>query len=182
MSRLTKRKRHFFKRLKRRLARSQFFQVNHLGNMTRRFLLMACLFGTFAVILGAFGAHILKQVLTESDLKIYKTGVEYQFYHTFALFMAAMLNRYASKKWTNIASWLFVIGIIFFSGSLYFLAVATAFELEALKPLFGPVTPLGGLLLICGWLSLFFASLKYKDKSHSRSHRFSQTTKVLEEA
>lgn len=184
MSKPSKRKHNLFKRLRRKLAKSQFLQVNYIDIMTRRFLLLACLFGAFAVIMGAFGAHILKQVLTESDMKVYKTGVEYQFYHTFALLMAAILSRYASKKWTKIASWLFVVGIIFFSGSLYFLSLATAFEMEALKPIFGPITPIGGILLIGGWLSLFFAALKYKDRSHShsRSHSSQKASKALEEA
>ncbi|HFA51468.1 MAG TPA: DUF423 domain-containing protein [Bacteroidetes bacterium] len=142
--------------------------------MTKRLLFLACLSGAFAVIFGAFGAHILKKILSETDLATFKTGVDYQFYHTFAILMAAMMSRYASKKWTNIAGWLFVFGILFFSGSLYLLSTAYAFDFEFLKPLLGPVTPIGGLLFIGGWLALFFAATTYKSRGGSHHHRSSK--------
>ncbi len=141
--------------------------------MTKRFIIIGCLLGAASVIIGAFGAHILKKILTESDLEIYKTGVEYQFYHTFAILITGILSRYTDKSWTNIAGWLFVAGTILFSGSLYLLAVAKSFELEAMTPLLGPMTPIGGLLFIGGWLSLLFAAIKYKHRSGSRQRHSS---------
>ena len=133
--------------------------------MTKRFLLISCIFGASAVILGAFGAHVLGKILSESDLKVYQTAVQYHFYHTFAVMCTAILSRYTSKKWTKIAGWLFTFGIIFFSGSLYLIAVSNAFDLETLKSVLGPMTPFGGVLFIGGWLSLFFSATKYQERS-----------------
>lgn len=138
--------------------------------MAKRLILIACLFGVAAVILGAFGAHVLKKILTEAELQTYKTGVEYHFNHTFAILISAILSRYTSKKWTQAAGWFFALGIILFSGSLYILSLSHAFELDSLKPILGPLTPIGGLLFIGGWASLFFAATKFKDRSSSRSH------------
>lgn len=137
--------------------------------MSKRFLLVAALSGMMAVILGAFGAHLLAKILNEADLKTYQTGVQYHFYHTLALLFTALISRYASQKWTNIAGWAFTIGIVLFSGSLYLLAISYAFEMESIKPILGPLTPLGGLFFIVGWLSLFISGLTYKDKSSKRS-------------
>ena len=138
--------------------------------MAKRFILLACLFGGSAVIIGAFGAHILKKILIESDLQTYEIGVRYQFYHTFALLAAALLSRYTNKKWMTVAGWLFAAGIVFFSGSLYLLALSTAFELEFLRPILGPMTPFGGLLFIGGWLFMFVAGISYKARSKGHSH------------
>jgi uncharacterized membrane protein YgdD (TMEM256/DUF423 family) len=141
--------------------------------MAKRFILIACVFGAAAVIFGAFGAHVLKKILSEAELQTYKTGVEYHFNHTFAILITAILSRYTSKKWTQVAGWLFVFGIILFSGSLYLLSLSNSFELNSLNPIVGPLTPIGGLLFIGGWLSLFFAATQYKDRSSGRSHSHS---------
>lgn len=130
--------------------------------MTRKLLLIACLLGMTAVGLGAFGAHILKKVLSEYHLQIFETGVRYQFYHTFALIAAAFLGRYVGSRWAGIAGWLFLAGIVCFSGSLYLLALSEVFGLETLAPVLGPLTPLGGLLFMVGWLVLFRAAFDYK--------------------
>lgn len=140
--------------------------------VTRRFLLLASLSGLFAVALGAFGAHILKKILTPDEVQIFETGVRYQFYHTFALLVVAITARYLSERWTNIAGWLFVFGILFFSGSLYLLAVAEAFGMKESTGLIGPITPIGGVLFMGGWLALFRAAFDYK-KSSSKKHRSS---------
>ena len=135
--------------------------------MTKKIILIACLSGASAVILGAFGAHILEKILSEKDLATFKTGVDYQFYHTFAILLTAILGRYTNKKWSIIAAGSFITGIVFFSGSLYLLATAYAFELESFKPILGPMTPIGGILFIFGWLALFYSALKYKDRNRS---------------
>lgn len=138
--------------------------------ITRRFLLMATISGLFAVALGAFGAHILKKILTPDEVQIFETGVRYQFYHTFALLVVAITARYLSERWTNIAGWLFVFGILFFSGSLYLLAAAEAFGFKESTSLLGPLTPIGGVLFMGGWLALFRAAFDYKKSgSHKRS-------------
>lgn len=138
--------------------------------MTRKFLLIACLSGMFAVGLGAFAAHILKKILTEYQSQIFDTGVRYQFYHTLALLAVAILGRYVSRRWAEIAGWLFVAGIVFFSGSLYLLALVEALEMPDLAMLAGPLTPVGGVLLIAGWAALFRACFDYRGRSSSHHH------------
>lgn len=141
---------------------------------TRKFLLIAALFGLFAVALGAFGAHILKKILSPEEIQIFETGVKYQFYHTFALMFVAILSRYVSEHWTKISGWLFVVGILLFSGSLYLLAVTEAFGLNQLTIILGPMTPIGGILLMGGWLALFRAAFDYKKSSGKHRHSSSR--------
>jgi uncharacterized membrane protein YgdD (TMEM256/DUF423 family) len=128
--------------------------------MNKRIILTASLFGALAVILGAFGAHSLKKIITEQNLEIWQKGVEYQFYHTFAILYLSTFARYKNKLIAS-SFILFVVGIILFSGSLYLLATKDAFGF-AIGKYIGPVTPIGGLCLILGWLSLFLAALKDK--------------------
>jgi uncharacterized membrane protein YgdD (TMEM256/DUF423 family) len=130
--------------------------------MTKRFLILACISGLTAVIFGAFGAHFLKKILTENHVQIFETGIRYQFYHTFALIATALISRYASKRWTTAAGWLFASGMALFSGSLYLLSVAEFLEFDHLAGVIGPVTPMGGLLLIAGWACLLRASIDYE--------------------
>lgn len=137
--------------------------------MTRKLLLLACIFGAFAVALGAFGAHILGKLLEPAQVQIYETGIRYQFYHTFALIAAAILSRYVSRRWTNIAGWLFVAGIICFSGSLYLISLSEVLSLGAMLPILRPITPLGGLLLVIGWIALFRAVFDYRSRGSSHS-------------
>lgn len=132
--------------------------------MTKRFLLIGCIAGMAAVIFGAFGAHFLKRVLSPDHLQLFETGIRYQFYHTFAILVTALLCRYSNRKWTTVAGWLFLAGIFFFSGSLYLLALVQFLELEPIQRILGPLTPLGGLLFIGGWLALMRASIDYKPK------------------
>lgn len=118
-------------------------------------MIIACLSGAFAVITGAFGAHSLADVLQEEQLQSYKTGVQYQFYHTLALMLTAWLSAKSENRWwINLAGWLFSAGIICFSGSIYLLALREILGISSLTPVLGPATPLGGLMFIAGWLSL----------------------------
>jgi len=126
--------------------------------MNRRIILTASFFGAVAVILGAFGAHGLKSVISTDALSIWAKGVEYQFYHTFALLFLSTFARFRTKL-VDIAYFCFTIGILLFSGSLYLLAAREVLQLGFVN-FIGPVTPLGGLLLVAGWMFLFFAALK----------------------
>lgn len=126
--------------------------------MNRKIILTASFFGAVAVILGAFGAHGLKNVVAPDQLAIWSKGVEYQFYHTFALLFLSTFARFRNKL-VDFAYYCFTIGIIFFSGSLYLLATREVLQLSWVN-IIGPITPLGGLLLITGWIFLFFAALK----------------------
>jgi uncharacterized membrane protein YgdD (TMEM256/DUF423 family) len=127
--------------------------------MDRKILLTAAVLGITAIILGAFGAHALKKVLTETQLQSFETGVRYQMYHAlFLLFIGtfAMLN----EKERAIIFWLTLSGVLFFSGSIYLLATN---QLTQLKTKFiGPVTPIGGMLLISAWGYFFYSILSKK--------------------
>lgn len=116
--------------------------------MAKHYLMAAALSGFIAVALGAFGAHGLKQRLSADLLAVYQTGVQYHFYHTFALLAVGLLMLHmpanASLRWSGI---LFVAGIVIFSGSLYVLS------LTGVKWL-GAITPLGGVAFLVAWLLL----------------------------
>lgn len=115
--------------------------------MERLFLIAGSLLGLTAVAAGAFGAHLLEARLTAERLSAFHTAANYQMYHALALLGAA----WAVTRWdhgaVNAAGWLFLIGAILFSGSIYLLVLGGPRWL-------GPVTPLGGLTLMAGWLSL----------------------------
>lgn len=115
--------------------------------MDRFFLIVGSVSAFLAVALGAFGAHGLKNSLSSDLLNTFEVGVRYHFYHTFGLFVVA----WASTRWpggsVTAAGWLFVAGIIIFSGSLYLLS------LTGLRWL-GAITPIGGLAFLLGWLLL----------------------------
>ena len=111
----------------------------------------AALAGFLGVALGAFAAHGLKNTIPPPMLATFETGVRYQMYHAFALFAAAWgLARWQGRAFV-LAAWLFVAGIVVFSGSLYLLALTGARWL-------GVVTPLGGLAFLAGWLCLAWAA------------------------
>jgi len=119
---------------------------NELEN-SRKFLILAALFGFAAVACGAFGAHALKSTISSEMLSVFETGVRYQMYHAFALFIASWALQTRGSKKFEYAAWLFVIGVILFSGSLYVLAFTGV-------RIFGIVTPVGGLSLLAGWIAL----------------------------
>ncbi|MEL6552899.1 MAG: DUF423 domain-containing protein [Cyanobacteria bacterium J06621_11] len=122
--------------------------------MARLFLAIASILGALSVAGGAFGAHALKGKLTESALGSFETGVRYQMYHAIALLLVALLiAQYPEIKGLTITGWCFVAGVVLFSGSLYGLS------LIGLKAL-GPVTPLGGVAFIAGWICLALSSAK----------------------
>jgi uncharacterized membrane protein YgdD (TMEM256/DUF423 family) len=128
--------------------------------MNKRIILTAALSGAIAVILGAFGAHGLKSLIDPSALVTWQKGVEYQFYHTMALLYLSTFARYRNKL-INIAYFCFTFGIVLFSGSLYLLATRSISHL-AFADFIGPITPIGGLLFVLGWIMLFFAAVKDK--------------------
>src|SRR5262245_58254515 len=109
---------------------------------------LACI----AVVLGAFGAHALKEKLEPLQLQVFETGVRYQVYHALALILLGLSSGRIHPSWGQAAHWCFAAGILFFSGSLYLLSTRTLLGIESWKFL-GPVTPLGGLCFIAGWLT-----------------------------
>jgi len=128
--------------------------------MQKTFLLAGTLLGALAVILGAFGAHALKAKISFDNLQIFETGVRYQFYHALALLLLAVLFDKISPGPAQIAGYCFIAGVILFSGSIYLLATRELLGIDSWKKVLGPITPLGGLALISGWLLFFMAVLK----------------------
>ena len=124
--------------------------------MSQLALIFGSIFGGLAIILGAFGAHLLKKKLTSEQLQSFETGVKYQMYHAivllllgFHLDLSATINTYIVYS--------FIIGTILFSFSIYGLVLSSANN-KKLKFL-GPITPLGGLFLVAGWVLLLFKFL-----------------------
>ena len=129
--------------------------------MHKSFLKIATILGALAVILGAFGAHSLKQVVSDNAVITFETGVRYQFYHVFALLITGTLYKDFSNKWMNYAGNLFITGIVLFSGSLYVLTFFVALVRPALNWI-GIITPFGGLAFILGWIFLFVGIKNWK--------------------
>ncbi|WP_121968767.1 DUF423 domain-containing protein [Leptolyngbya sp. BC1307] len=122
--------------------------------MARLFFAVAAFLGALSVAGGAFGAHALKGQLTENALNSFETGIRYQMYHALALLVVALLLKQNPEVTVLvIAGGCFIAGIVLFSGSLYGLSLA------GIKA-FGPVTPLGGVAFIAGWVCLMLASAK----------------------
>jgi len=119
--------------------------------MERKIILLASLTGGLAVILGAFAAHGLKPLLSDSAMDSLGTGIRYQMYHAFLLFYIASTTRLTSKQQSLLYK-LILIGILLFSGSIYLLSTneLTTFDFKAI----GFVTPLGGVFLISVWALL----------------------------
>ncbi|WP_432709896.1 DUF423 domain-containing protein [Pedobacter sp.] len=128
--------------------------------MNKRIILTAAFCGALAVVFGAFGAHSLKALIDTYSLTIWSKGVEYQFYHVFALLFLSTFGRFRNKlvEWSY---YCFTVGIVLFSGSLYFLATREILQLSFVN-FVGPITPIGGLFLIAGWVLLFIAALRHK--------------------
>lgn len=125
----------------------------------KSFLVFGLITAAIAVLLGAFAAHGLKHHLTPYQLGVFETGVRYQMYHSIAIVMAVLLQREWSLPATG-PIWCFCAGIIGFSGSLYLLA------LTGIK-WFGPVTPIGGICFIAGWVWLAIIASKQLSESKS---------------
>ena len=136
--------------------------------MANKWLSTGFLFAALAVILGAFAAHSLKAYLGDSSndeiifkakidlqgLQNFETGVRYQMYHAFALMICGIIAKiYGESRSLKIAAILFILGIVFFSGSLYLLSTRDIIGMNSWKWL-GPITPLGGACFIAGWITM----------------------------
>ncbi|MBK8967797.1 MAG: DUF423 domain-containing protein [Saprospiraceae bacterium] len=137
--------------------------MNHSRLHTIFFQWTAAL-GASAVIIGAFGAHGLKPHLSPYQLEIFEKGVQYQFVHALALFGTALLmSRNTPNKLLRWSANYFVVGIFLFSGSLYLLACRDLIPISVAWV--GPVTPLGGLCFLGGWITLLLAAKQLQVES-----------------
>lgn len=123
--------------------------------MDRKILILGLTFAALSVLLGAFGAHALKSMVSGEKLQIFETGVRYQFMHAMALITLAIYcnQRNLSVKEQKRIAWaahFFIAGTLLFSGSLYILTLIATTD-HPLIPFIGPITPLGGLCFMLGW-------------------------------
>jgi uncharacterized membrane protein YgdD (TMEM256/DUF423 family) len=122
--------------------------------MDKTFFILGSIAAGLAVALGAFGAHALKERLTPDLLQTFEIGVRYHMYHALALFAVAFaISKWPASNWPLAAGWLFVVGIVIFSGSLYLLAATGVKWL-------GAITPIGGVAFIGGWVCLIMTGLQ----------------------
>ncbi len=133
----------------------QAFTITQTSVMPRLFWSAGCFFAFVAVAAGAFGAHALREQLPQSLLAIFETGVRYQMYHALALLLTARAAAHWPGRLTTLAGWMFLAGIVIFSGSLYVLATTGILWL-------GAVTPLGGVAFLTGWILLGMAGWRVR--------------------
>jgi uncharacterized membrane protein YgdD (TMEM256/DUF423 family) len=123
------------------------------STMAKLFISLGAFTMALAVGLGAFGAHALKNKLTPYLIDVYKTGVDYHFYHALGLLAIGIIARHYNSPIIFVAGWALFTGIVIFSGSLYLLALTNIKWL-------GAITPIGGLSFIVGWVLLFWGIYK----------------------
>lgn len=126
-----------------------FIACLNLFQMKEAVLVCGGIYGTLAVIFGAFGAHGLKNKLTIDQLKSFETGVKYQMYHALMLILIGLIFPFVGYS-QNLMAWFFILGVFFFSFSIYGLVLSSAQDRK--MAFLGPVTPLGGLLLVMAWV------------------------------
>jgi uncharacterized membrane protein YgdD (TMEM256/DUF423 family) len=120
----------------------------------KNFISLGALLAGLAVALGAFGAHGLKKILSDYEMGVYQTGVDYHFYHALALIGFGLFAK--GQKAPNWVGWCFVFGVVVFSGSLYALALLKI-------PKLGMITPIGGLSFIIAWIGFALAASKGRE-------------------
>lgn len=121
--------------------------------MNKKIILSALIFGIISIVLGAFGAHALKKVLSVDQLSSFEVGVKYLMYQAFFLFFIGTTQMVLEKQ-KRIIFYLTLVGTILFSGSIFFLTTKTVSGIDF--KLLGPITPIGGLLLIISWGITFY--------------------------
>lgn len=127
--------------------------------MHKVYLIIGTVLAGLSVVLGAFGAHGLKQIVPPETVATYQTGVQYQIYHAFALLILGILYDRYPNNFINYAGMFFIAGIVLFSGSLYLLASLKAMNKVGVSGI-GIITPIGGIFFIIGWILLLLGILK----------------------
>ena len=123
-------------------------------------LIWASVCGATGIILGALGAHALKDILSESQLQSFETGVKYQMYAALFLLLLALLQVNQVITHTRLARNVTLLGVLFFSGSIYLLNLQGVMGIS--MRFLGPVTPIGGLLLIAAWVVILIEALRLR--------------------
>lgn len=129
--------------------------------MKKSILIKGSILGGLAVIFGAFGAHALKTVLTLEQLASFETGVRYQMYHALVLIFLFVISLKFNPIFFNRAAQFMFWGVVLFSGSIYLLTLKNILVIEALRYV-APITPIGGSLIIVGWVFILLGSFKIK--------------------
>ena len=132
------------------------------NTMTKKTLIISGILGCTAVIFGAMGAHALKKLITAEQLISFETAVKYQIYHALAILILGIIYKNSPSKYLKYSINLFLAGVIIFSGSIYFLSLKDLLGFKFINYL-GPITPLGGILLISGWIFIIIEGLKMKE-------------------
>ena len=132
--------------------------------MQKQIFIAAAFAGLIAVVLGAFGAHSLKNVLTPYQISIWDKAVQYQFYHALALLGSSLYLHLKPSKRIVYACYSFIAGIACFSGSLYLLATVELHHMPTF--VLGPITPIGGLFFVTGWAWLAIEALKQSNSKN----------------
>lgn len=135
--------------------------------MVNKSIATGAVLALISVVLGAFAAHGLQQyvdsgLMDEKMLRNFETGARYQMNHAFAILICGILAKFQTEsKWLYAAFWLFITGTLLFSGSLYLLSTRNVIGLESWHWL-GPITPLGGVAFIAGWIMLVLHAIRTK--------------------
>lgn len=123
--------------------------THKIDSSMKKMLVTGVIFIIVSIVLGAFGAHALKAHLSADRLASFETGVKYQMYHGLGLLLLAILTKHIQLPWERIRKVL-TIGVVFFSGSIYLLALQSILGVKY-GAFIGPITPIGGLFLMIGW-------------------------------
>lgn len=121
----------------------------------RKFFITGCLLLALAVLIGAFGAHGLKNIVTPEKLITFETGVRYHFYHGFGLVIVAILQQFLPDMKLSSSFYAFIVGILLFSFNCYF------YVLSGIK-VFAMIVPVGGVMFVVGWILLAYKALKLR--------------------
>jgi uncharacterized membrane protein YgdD (TMEM256/DUF423 family) len=134
--------------------------------MRKNFLRVGAILMALGVVFGAFGAHGLKEIVSAEKLGIFETATRYQIYHALAILLIGTLLYFRKTSLMPLAGWLFLGGIACFSGSLYLLTFSDIVALPT--NLIGPITPIGGLLFVAGWIVLAVSTFQDNEKRYRK--------------
>jgi uncharacterized membrane protein YgdD (TMEM256/DUF423 family) len=134
-------------------------------SLNKKIAAYACFILALGIILGAMAAHALEKLISAEQLNSFETAVDYHIYHGLGLLILSFFGKVLTEKQLTLLFRLFVTGLIFFSGSIYFLSTSTVYGLQNINSIVGPITPIGGLILITTWVVFGVMLLKKKANS-----------------